>query len=166
MGNIANWKNRKIWEIHGIGSKFTMDKKEICSTTGSSEGILMIMPAEVNWYEARDLCRRFRGRLHIDKTEDSVIKRTIPLIARMREYRYERCKRIWLGASDVEEEGIWKDSETNEVLDISRFWGPAQPNGLRVQNCAGIHKLVFNDFQVYLYFMTSILLGWIWKFTL
>ena len=103
----------------------------------------MLMPAEVNWYEARGLCRRFKGRLHIDDTEDSVITRTIPLITRMREYRSERCRRVWLGASDVEEEGIWKDSETNEVLDISRFWAPAQPNGLRVQNCAGIYKLVF-----------------------
>ena len=119
-----------------------MDKADICSTTGSSEGILMLMPAELNWYEARDLCRRFKGRLHIDDNENSVITRTIPIIERGQKYKPSRCRRVWLGASDVEEEGIWKDSETNEVLDISKFWAPAQPNGLRVQNCAGIWKLV------------------------
>ena len=49
---------------------------------------------------------------------------------------------MWLGASDVEEEGVWRDSETGDKLDIEEFWGPGQPNGVRVQNCAGIWELV------------------------
>lgn len=56
--------------------------------------------------------------------------------------RPERCHRVWLGASDVEEEGVWRDSETGDILDIEEFWGPGQPNGVRVQNCAGIWELV------------------------
>ena len=66
--------------------------------------------------------------------------------------RPERCERVWLGASDFKEEvrtfstskcpilvkGVWRDSETDEILDIANFWGPGQPNGVRIQNCAGI----------------------------
>ena len=49
---------------------------------------------------------------------------------------------MWLGASDEDKEGVWKDSETGEVLDISELWAEAQPNGELVQNCAGIWELV------------------------
>ena len=54
----------------------------------------------------------------------------------------DRCKRVWLGATDLEEEGIWRDSETDEVLDLSSLWNAGQPTGVRIQNCAGIWELV------------------------
>ena len=38
----------------------------------------------------------------------------------------------------MEEEGVWRDSETGEVLDISPMWTEGQPNGVRLQNCASI----------------------------
>ena len=38
----------------------------------------------------------------------------------------------------MEEEGVWRDSETGEVLDISTMWTEGQPNGVRLQNCASI----------------------------
>ena len=47
-----------------------------------------------------------------------------------------RCARVWLGANDLQEEvghppstrpqGVWRDSETDEVLDLAKFWGPGQ----------------------------------------
>ena len=52
--------------------------------------------------------------------------------------RPDRCTRVWLGATDFQEEGVWRDSETNEILNLNSFWGPGQPNGVRIQNCAGI----------------------------
>ena len=55
--------------------------------------------------------------------------------------RPQRCSRVWLGANDILEEGTWRDSESGEVLDIARYWGPGQPNGVRIQNCAGIWEL-------------------------
>ena len=102
----------------------------------------MLMPPLLNWFKARDLCRRFNGRLHIDNSAKSVRTRSFPLVEKGETFRPQRCRRVWLGASDLEEEGVWRDSETNEVLDLRAFWGPGQPNGVRVQNCAGIWELV------------------------
>ena len=63
-------------------------------------------------------------------------------------------------------QGAWRDANTGEVLDLSQFWAwpgwawidfhlylylfkssalsssPPQPNGVRVQNCAGIFENV------------------------
>ena len=56
-------------------------------------------------------------------------------------------------------QGAWRDANTGQVLDLSRFWAPGQvfgifqlqiiililspqPNGVRVQNCAGIFENV------------------------
>ena len=85
---------------------------------------------------------RFGGRLHIDSTKDSVASRSFAMVAHGENIRPERCKRPWLGATDIEEEGVWRDSETNEILDLSEYWSPGQPNGVRIQNCAGIWELV------------------------
>ena len=85
---------------------------------------------------------RFGGRLHIDSSKHSVEHRSYAMIAYGEDTRPERCKRPWLGASDIEEEGVWRDSETNEILDIGDYWGPGQPNGVRIQNCAGIWEYV------------------------
>ena len=63
----------------------------------------------------------------------------------------ERCARVWLGATDLEEEGVWRDAETNEVLDLNRFWNAGQPNGVRIQNCAGIWEMV----RAFWYFLTE-----------
>ena len=85
---------------------------------------------------------RFGGRLHIDSTEDSVESRSYAMVVHGEDVRPDRCKRVWLGATDFQEEGIWRDSETNEVLDLGEYWGPGQPNGVRIQNCAGIWEYV------------------------
>ena len=108
---------------------------------------MMLMPSQVSWPDAREACRRFGGRLHIDRSEESVRTRTFPLIAKGEREFPDRCIRVWLGASDIKEEGVWRDSETDETLDISKFWVDGQPNGVRIQNCAGIWELVSKNKQ-------------------
>ena len=100
----------------------------------------MIFPPRISWWAGRDLCRRFGGRLHIDDS-GSAVEETFAMVEAGEVLRPLRCRRVWLGASDILEEGSWRDSESGEVLDISRFWGPGQPNGVRIQNCAGIWEL-------------------------
>lgn len=102
----------------------------------------MIMPSNGNWYHGRELCRRFGGRLHIDSGLESSQNRTIPMVEAGERLRPSRCVRVWLGASDTEKEGEWRDSETGEIIDISSLWTPGQPNGVRVQNCASIWEFV------------------------
>ena len=129
-----------MWETAGDVTKTTMDKKEICSKEGSTEGILMTMPPKLNWFKSRDMCRRFGGRLHLDHDNDS--NRSVRMVETGETLRPDRCVRVWLGASDQEEEGVWRDSETLEILDMSPLWTPGQPNGARLQNCASIWEFV------------------------
>ena len=141
-GDIASWDEKGIWEPAGNVTKTIIDREEICSRQGSLEGILMIMPSNLNWYHGREMCRRFGGRLHIDTDLESAQNRTIPMVEAGERLRPQRCVRVWLGASDTEEEGEWRDSETGEIIDINSLWTPGQPNGLRLQNCASIWEFV------------------------
>ena len=141
QGNLANWEENGIWRPTGSVTKTTMDKTTICSTEGSIEGMRKLLPSNVNWFQAVDMCRQLDGRLHIDTTPESVLT-SYSIVEKGERINPDRCARVWLGASDIQEEGVWRDSETNEVLDLRAFWGPGQPNGVRVQNCAGIWELV------------------------
>ena len=120
-----------------------MDKYQVCTRDGFADGVLMLMPPNLNWFGARDLCRRFDGRLHIDTSHQSMVTRVMTLIEAGEMVQPDRCERIWLGASDLEEEDVWRDVETGEVLDLSSFWVKGQPNGARVENCIGIFQTVF-----------------------
>ena len=98
----------------------------------------MIFPSRTSWWTGMELCRRFGGRLHIDASDEDV-EDTLAMCEVGHLVNPHRCyPRVWLGASDILEEGTWRDSVSGEVVDIDRFWSPGQPNGVRVQNCAGI----------------------------
>ena len=104
------------------------------------------------------IANRFGGRLHIDSGKSSPPLESIDLVNKGKNQKQplsiknthspgeknfpERCKRVWLGATDLEEEGIWRDSETNKLVDLSQFWNAGSPNGGTIQNCAGIWELV------------------------
>ena len=161
-GDLASWNDQSIWRgSSNEVRKVTISKEEICGTGGSSKDILMLMPSQVNWHEAKEACRRFGGRLHIDRSEESVKERSFSLIAKGETESPERCIRVWLGASDIKEEGVWRDSETDEVLDISEFWVDGQPNGVRVQNCAGIWELVWTVYKNIFLESMNLMAGWV-----
>ena len=122
-------------------TKIQISKEEMCGNNDSSSEILMIMPSQVQWQKAAEACQRYGGKLHVDKSEESVRNRTVPLIHKGERVGPDRCKRIWLGASDIEEEGVWRHPD-GEILDLSNIWNTGQPNGVRVQNCVGIWETV------------------------
>ena len=101
----------------------------------------MLVPSKLTWPQSVDFCRQIGGRLHIDDTAESV-ERSFALVEKGEKSFGSRCERVWLGASDVQEEGTWRDSETHQILNITDFWNEGQPNGVRIQNCAGIYELV------------------------
>ena len=55
----------------------TMDKYQVCTRDGFADGVLMLMPPNLNWFGARDLCKRFDGRLHIDTSHQSMVTRYV-----------------------------------------------------------------------------------------
>ncbi|KAK7084208.1 hypothetical protein SK128_019198, partial [Halocaridina rubra] len=46
----------------------------------------------------------------------------------------------WLGASDQEEEGLWKFVNNQPVPMGTPFWGPGEPNGGEANNCAILNQ--------------------------
>ena len=57
VGDIASWSEFSIWEGAGDVSKTRMSKIEICSREGNEGGLLMLMPARLDWYDAGAMCR-------------------------------------------------------------------------------------------------------------
>ena len=78
----------------------------------------------------------------MDENAFSAKERSIAMVEKGETVTPSRCVRVWLGASDSLDEGIWRDSETNELVDMSELWTPGQPNGARLQNCASIWEFV------------------------
>ena len=42
-----------------------------------SEAVLMVLPSQLSWREARDQCRRFGGGLHLDTSAEEVRPRSL-----------------------------------------------------------------------------------------
>ena len=128
--------------MNGSVKQLQKEKSEICYDSDAEDDIMILMPSHLNWFKSRDLCRRFGGKLHVDKTEQSVEEKSSKLVANGEKLKPGRCGRVWLGATDLQEEGVWRDSEKGEILKIDNFWAPGQPNGEKLQNCLGIYELV------------------------
>ena len=109
----------------------------------------MVFPNHINWYQGVEICRRFGGRMELNLNEKDLVEKSFALRIEVEKRNPDRCKRVWMAASDEETEKIWKDSETGEVVDIDRLWAPGQPNGERIQNCAGIWELAGMGSQLY-----------------
>ena len=78
----------------------------------------------------------------MDNNAFSAKERSIAMVEKGETVRPSRCVRVWLGASDAQDEGTWRDSETQKMVDLSELWTPGQPNGARLQNCASIWEFV------------------------
>ena len=97
------------------------------------------MPSEVQWQMAADACQRYGGRLHIDTSAESVKQRTVPLIEKGETLSPDRCARVWLGASDIEEEGVWRHPD-GDILDLSKFWSRDNQMGSEFKIVQGFGK--------------------------
>ena len=45
------------------------------------------------------------------------------------------CGHYWVPYTDIQEEGVWRNSYTNQPMNITD-WGGKEPNGKRTENCA------------------------------
>ena len=81
-GDIAHWDDddEDVWEVEGDVTITSIEKNEICSIDGVPDGVLMLLPPNVDWHQGGELCRRFGGRLHIDSSLHSSQTRSIPLV--------------------------------------------------------------------------------------
>ena len=135
---------KSIWKTYGNVTKVKLDKDEVCFSKSQDYSILMQFPLSITWSESNKFCRRLGGRLNL-ATSQRWFNKTLDMINNGEHVHPKRCLRTWMGASDDQEEGNWRDSESGEKVDLSNFWYLGQPNGMRRQNCAGIWENVGND---------------------
>ena len=134
---------KNIWKTYGNVTMVKLDKDEVCFSKSQDYSILMQFPLTITWFESNKFCRRLGGRLHL-ATSQRRFNKTLDMINNGENVNPKRCLRTWMGASDEQDEGNWRDSESGEIVDLSNFWYPGQPNGMRRQNCAGIWENVGN----------------------
>ena len=144
QGNFANWNKRSIWKTYGNVTMVKLDKGEVCFSKSKDYSILMQFPLSISWHESSKFCKRLGGRLNLATSQRSFNK-TLEMIKHGESMFPDRCQRVWMGANDEQKEGVWRDSESGDIVDLSEFWCEGQPNGLRRQNCAGIWDNVGNE---------------------
>ncbi|KAL4237092.1 hypothetical protein ACF0H5_005474 [Mactra antiquata] len=92
----------------------------------------------MSWYAAAIKCSDYNGKLAEPNTDDKY-KTILDIISPGDE--------VWLGASDMEHEGIWLWENTQKVVDVDK-WEQYQPNNLGGnQNCLeiGINSKLNDD---------------------
>ena len=63
-----------MWRGAGSASALRLPRLQVCPGEASpaAEAVLMVLPSQLSWREARDQCRRFGGGLHLDTSAEEV----------------------------------------------------------------------------------------------
>ena len=131
-----------------------MRMDQICDVASESDPIgskLMIFPEKETYFTAAAMCERFGGLLHFELEKEGWEERIIPRTIQVKDMAIRnktnsRCGwRIWVAVSDQEEEGQWKITGTNKIVeDYKKYFAPGQPNGIRNQNCGGLSTAIMD----------------------
>ncbi|XP_065187879.1 protein crumbs homolog 2-like [Sycon ciliatum] len=88
---------------------------------------LKLIRGNYTWFEARYRCMVLGGILAVPRSNHEM-----QIVGQLRR-RQRYTGSIWIGASDLETEGQWKDTEGRVVA--YRRWAYQQPNGGSRENC-------------------------------
>ena len=63
-----------MWRGAGSASALRLPRGQGCPGEAgpAAEAVLMVLPSQLSWREARDQCRRFGGGLHLDTSAEEV----------------------------------------------------------------------------------------------
>ncbi|XP_022308519.2 perlucin-like isoform X1 [Crassostrea virginica] len=85
-----------------------------------------------NWYEAGNACTLFHSKL--------AEPRTVADINFLKSHSQSLGRTMWIGVSDIIEEGRWEYTSTQEVVSHTDF-SPGQPeNGRTEENCIALWR--------------------------
>ncbi|XP_023329590.1 uncharacterized protein LOC111702208 [Eurytemora carolleeae] len=122
VGDLSTWSNISRWEVYGAVDELSVDLDEICSSEYMDTHI-MIFPAWLVYSEAEEMCHRFGGWVNFDADPDLLKGRDMIMFEKVKQFSYgnqpnDRCgKRLLIGINDLEEEGVWRITRTNQLLE-------------------------------------------------
>ena len=94
---------------------------------------LQILTNYRSWHKGVQVCSGLGGKIVIGRTEKvrSEMKKLVS------EHTDSCGVGLFLGYTDLESEGEWKDWESGEPLpaDLAQLWAPSEPNGLKWEGC-------------------------------
>ena len=65
-----------MWRGAGSASALRLPRGQVCpgeaGPASAAEAVLMVLPSQLSWREARDQCRRLGGGLHLDTSAEEV----------------------------------------------------------------------------------------------
>ena len=108
----------------------------------SAEFYNLVLPGKMTWYEANHTCKLIGQGVMTDIVNNNDLK---TLALDMNIFK-KSCPVLWLPISDVKNEGVWKNTNTNSEPAFLK-WAGGQPNGLQDQNHAALflETLSFGD---------------------
>ncbi|KAL4226715.1 hypothetical protein ACF0H5_014695 [Mactra antiquata] len=96
---------------------------------------------QATWHWAVDACSKMGARLaEVNSEAENEILVKINKEAR------DGTDRVWLGASDLENDGVWKWQTSKQPITFQK-WNKGEPNGRMVENCLHFYKVLgtWND---------------------
>ena len=127
-GDYLAWKDMQ-WTLHGQAAFERVDLEQTCM----AEPVLDVFNVEMDQLSCKRLCENLGSRA------PSVVTVNDWLIVKRFFERYDNFA-IWVSISDEEEEGVWRDHYTGQIMNHSKAWYPWAPNMGRNENHAILGK--------------------------
>ncbi|XP_045207458.2 perlucin-like [Mercenaria mercenaria] len=107
-----------------------------CKDGYSSHGeyCYALLPLKASWAEAQQYCKTLGGSLAVieDADESNFVEGMLK-----REHSTISTSQIWIGGTDLLQEGLWIAPETLEPLTFFN-WAPKEPDNLGGQHCLAV----------------------------
>ena len=127
LGDLVSWTD--LW-VNVYSKNIFIPLEHLCHETVIKE--IRLLP-RMTYSESAYLCEGLGGFLTIPKTHEEVST----LVTKHRTNINFQCGAFWAGVWDTLTEGVWLDHKTElEIIGIP--WAPDEPNGVHIENCAGL----------------------------
>ncbi|XP_076068380.1 uncharacterized protein LOC143040827 [Oratosquilla oratoria] len=131
-GDLASWKSSP-WEVEGDVEERSVSQDDVCRKNGF---VINIFARQMVHSQAHHLCRQLKSTLAlpVDEATNEQVYNAALHLTNVCKPNNHATGFLWLGASDAEEEGVWRDFENNALVTFTNFSGGKTPKSTK-QNC-------------------------------
>lgn len=105
---------------------------------------MVMFSKEKSWEDARQHCEHLGMRLLTTSTKAEVDQLKTYLNSRVSDLPQKTFWHLWLGATDIDQDGVWTWKATGEKLTYTA-WAKDEPNGGDKENCLEWKLILYND---------------------